>query len=79
MLELNLDNFLQFTRTIDMKLHRSAEQVHAGKKAHQSQVMITMKVTDKNMIDPLEFQLKPAQLHLGAFATVDQKKPLSYV
>jgi hypothetical protein len=41
--------------------------------------MIAMQVTDKNMVDALEFDLEFAHLYLGPFTAVYQKQALIYV
>jgi hypothetical protein len=41
--------------------------------------VITMKVTDKNMVDPAKPNFVSTHLHLGTFTAVYQKQPLMYI
>jgi len=41
--------------------------------------MVTMKVTDKNVIDLPESDFIPTQLHLGSLTAVYQKQPLMHI
>jgi hypothetical protein len=48
-------------------------------KPHKAEVMITMKVTDKNMIDALKFNFEFTHLNLCAFTAIYQKQALIYI
>jgi hypothetical protein len=45
-------------------------------KTHQTQVMISMKVTNEDMIDPGTAAPEPLQLNLSSFPTINEEMPL---
>jgi hypothetical protein len=51
----------------------TAKQVHTGQKARKTQEMVAMQMAYKNMVNTLESDGELAQLHLGTFATINQK------
>ena len=50
--------------------------MHGKDQTHQTQVMVSMQVADKNMIDTMEIYLEPHQLHLCPFSAVYKKMPV---
>lgn len=73
MLELYGDDLIQSMIAVEVQIIRTLLQVHGKEQAHQSQVMITVQVTDENMIDLMKRHLVAAQLHLHTFTAIDQK------
>ncbi len=69
--ELLQNDFVQAAMTVQMEVGYPALQVHTKEEAHQSQVVITMKMTDKNRMDFMIGKLILHQLHLRAFATIN--------
>lgn len=57
-----------------MQLLCASEQSHAGEHADQTKVVVTMKVRDENVVDLAAADLVFGHLHLGAFATIDEKE-----
>jgi hypothetical protein len=47
--------------------------MHCKDKAHQAEVMITVQMAYEDIVDPVKIGLKPHELHLGPFATIDKK------
>ena len=64
---------------IDMQVFASVEQVKGGEQSEQSIYVVTMNVADEDVVDPGEFDPVASELHLGAFAAVNQKEPLIYI
>jgi hypothetical protein len=54
-------------------------QRHCGEKSRETKTMVAMKMTDKNVCKPLEFQFHTAHLNLGALATVYHHEPVAEV
>ena len=59
--------------TVKMEVIYPALQVHGENQTHQTQIMVTMEMTDKDVVYPMEVCLHSHELHLRAFSTVDQK------
>jgi hypothetical protein len=55
------------------------EEAHGGHQPEETEHMITVKVRDKEMVDPGGIDPESPHLHLGPFTTIDQKKPLIYL
>jgi hypothetical protein len=53
-------------------------QMHRKNQPHESEVMIPMQMADENMIDPVEVSLQTHELHLCAFATINEEIPVLY-
>jgi len=47
--------------------------------AHQSKIVVTVQMTDKNMINAAVSNLVPQHLNLGSLPTIDQKQILVVV
>jgi hypothetical protein len=62
-----------------MEFFLSAEQMKGTEQPHQSEVMITVQMGNKNVPDPLDLDLLPAQLHLRALPAIDQKELVVHV
>lgn len=71
--ELQPDDPFEGCRRIDVQILGSAEQPHTGEEADEPEIMVTMKMGDKNVIDLAAADLVFGHLHLGTFAAVDQK------
>lgn len=71
--QLHIYQFFQFGRGMQVKVLCTVEQAHTGEQAYQSEIMITMQVRDEYMVDLAAFYFVFGKLHLGSFATVDQK------
>jgi hypothetical protein len=50
-----------------------AKQTHGVDKPNKSEIMIAMKMADKDVIDTAAADLKMRKLHLGSLATVNQE------
>ena len=59
-----------------MQFIGSALKVHGEDESHQAKVMITVQVTDENVIDAMEVYLKTHELHLGTFAAINEKNTI---
>ena len=59
-----------------MQFILSSQQVKGSKQSHEPVIMISVKVTDKYMADPLKPDMKFADLQLGAFRAINQKQAL---
>ena len=59
-----------------MQFIGSALKVHGEDESHQAEVMVTMQVTDKNVIDTMEVCLKTHELHLGSFAAINKENTI---
>jgi hypothetical protein len=66
----------QRMRSIQIKWFGPAEQVHAEQQTHQPQVVVTVKVANKNVVNALNGHLEPGELHLRALATINEKVPV---
>jgi hypothetical protein len=42
-------------------------------KSHETQIMVSMQVADKNVIDTMEVCLHAHELHLSSFPAIDQE------
>jgi len=62
-----------------MQLMFPPQQVHGKQQAHQTKVMITVQVTDKNVIDAMVGDLVTHELHLRPFTTINEDVPVLYV
>ena len=74
--ELCGDDFIKTGMAVEMQIVCPSEEMHCKDKPHQAQVMITVQMTYKNIVDPVKIGLKPHELHLSAFATIDQEMPV---
>jgi len=53
--------------------------MHRKNQTHQSEEMIAMQVTNKNVIDAMEVDLKAHKLHLHSLTTINQKMIVLYL
>ena len=58
---------------VDMEVVGTSLQVHGEDQTKEPEIMITMQVTDEDVIDAMEVSLLLHQLHLCAFAAVNEK------
>ena len=56
----------------------SSHQVESGKKSIEPEHMITMQMTDEDVVYFAESDTASSELHLCSFTTVYQKHPLMY-
>ena len=56
-----------------MKLLCTAEQAHAGQEADQPEIVVTVQMGNKDVVDLTAADLVFGHLHLGPFAAVNQK------
>jgi hypothetical protein len=61
-----------------MKVIGSPLEMHGEDQTHQTKVVVAMKMTNEDVIDPVEVSLELHQLHLSAFAAVDEKIMILY-
>ena len=74
--QLDIDDFFQVGRPVNVQIIRPPLQVHGRDQSHQAEIMIAVQVGDKNMIDPVKFNLVPVHLNERTFSAIYQKKPL---
>jgi hypothetical protein len=75
-IHLNVEDLLQQGIGIKVKFLLPSMKMHGIQKSDESEKMVTMQMTDKDMLYPLDRQVVSPQLELGPFATVDQKEAL---
>jgi hypothetical protein len=66
----------QSPKGVDMKWIDAVVKMHGEKKAHQSQVMVAVKVTDQYMFQSMVTQIQLAHLHLCPLTAVDEEIPV---
>lgn len=71
MLQLKGDDFVQTLRAVDVQVVASVLKVIGKNKTHQSEVMVSVEMADKNMVYPVRFHAVAEHLHLGGLAAVD--------
>lgn len=76
--KLSSDDFVQAAVAVQMQVGHPALKVHRKDQPHQAKVMITVKVTDKDMIDAVKICLHAHKLDLGCFTTVNEKSAALY-
>lgn len=59
--------------TMDVNFVCPSQQMHGEEQTHQTEVMITMQVTDEDVADSMKIGLIFHQLYLRTFATIDQE------
>lgn len=79
MAELGGDDLVQSPLAVNMKVICPSQQVHRKNEPHKAKVMITVQVTDEDVIDPVQVGLETHELHLGTFAAIDQEVPVLYL
>ena|SRR5882672_5316240 len=79
MLELGQQDFIKATKTVYMQVGFPALQMHGEYQPCQSQVMISVEVTDKNLTDLLNVDREVSELQLRPFSTIYQKVMVLYV
>ena len=67
------DDLVKATVTIHVQVIDPPLQMHCKNQSHQSEIMIAVKMADKDMVDPVEIRLKTHELHLRRFAAVNQE------
>jgi hypothetical protein len=70
--ELERKNVSQAFGAVEVDGGRALLQVHGGKQAHQSKIMVTVEVTYKDVTNALMLYLVSHQLHLCTFAAIYQ-------
>jgi hypothetical protein len=73
MFQMRGDDLIQPAMAVQVQIVRSSQQVHRKDQPHQSQIVISVKVGDKDVIDPVKVRLKTHELHLRALPTVNKK------
>src|SRR5262245_947386 len=73
MTKLRYDDLLEPAEGIDVKVMFALEELHREDESHQPEVVVTMQVADKEVIDFVLAEIVPAKLMLAAFATVDEE------
>ena len=68
---MQLNDLLQLVISINMQFVLTAKQVQGSDHAHQTKIMVAMKVGYKNMVDLLYPDMLPSQLHLCPFRTIE--------
>lgn len=68
------DYLIQATVTIYVQVAGSALQVQGKDEAHQSEVVITVQMTNEDVIDSMKVCLHAHELHLSTFATINQER-----
>ena len=57
-----------------MKFLGTAKQAHAGQEADQPEIVVTVQMGNKDVVDLTAADLVFGHLHLGAFAAVKEKE-----
>ena len=73
-LKMRGDDFVQATVAIYVQVVHAFLKMHRIDKTHQSQVMIAVKVTDKDVVDTMKIHLKAHQPHLSRLSTIHQER-----
>ena len=63
----------QVVRPVNMKIFSAATQVHGIDQAYQTEDMISMQMTDKDVVNPAYFGSILYQLHLGTLSAIYEK------
>jgi len=70
------DDFGKPAKPVNVEWRHASIEVHCEKETHQSQVVVAVEVTYKNVIDAMMAQVHLVQLHLCSFPAVDQEVPV---
>ena len=73
MTELRSDDLVQAAMTVQVQIVCATLKMHREDQAHQSQIMIAVKVADQYVIDSVKICLVAHKLHLGRFPAIDQE------
>ena len=73
------DQFPEHIGTVYVQRAGPSQQAERRDQSEQSEDMVTMKMTDKNMVYLTKPDPEFPQLHLGPFTAIDQKKPLTCI
>jgi len=73
-LQLHSDDLFERGRGMDMKILRASQQAHTGQQTNQPEIMITVQVRDKDVIDLAAADLVFRHLHLCSFPAVNEEK-----
>jgi hypothetical protein len=72
------DDLIKSTVTIKMQVVNSSLKVHSKDQSHKAQVMVTMQMSYKDVVDAMKISLQTHELHLRSFATIDKKGAILY-
>ena len=67
------DDLIKSAVAVQMQVVGAAQQMHGEDQAHQSKVVIAVQMCDEDMVYAMHVRLIAHQLHLRAFATIDEK------
>src|ERR1700730_4763831 len=73
-LKLPGDELLKFPWRIQVQVMLPVHQAHAGDQTNKSEIVITMQMRNKNMIDAAATNLVSGQLHLGTLPAIHQEQ-----
>lgn len=59
---------------VQVQIVDSSLKVHREDQAHQAKVMISVQVTDENMIEPMKVYSLAHQLHLCGLTTIHKER-----
>ena len=76
MFQLCGQDLIEAAMTVYVEVVRSPQQMHRKDQSHHTQVVVTVKVRDEQMADAVKVRLKTHELHLRAFAAIDEKIPV---
>jgi hypothetical protein len=71
--ELCRQNFIEAIMAVQVKFVSPVLQLHGENESDKTQVMITVKVADENMVYAMKVYLITHHLHLGSFAAINEK------
>ena len=61
-------------RAVEIQVLDTTQEAHAGDQPDQAEIMVSVQVGDKNMVDPAAPDLILVHLRLGAFPAIYQEK-----
>ena len=71
MFQLRQDDFIKPPETIKMKVILSSQEMHGEQQAHQSEVVITMQMTDEDVVDFMMAEVVSLELQLAGLSAVN--------
>ena len=72
------DDLIKPAVTVQVQVIRATQQVHGKNKSHQTQIVVTVKMRDKNVVDAVHVRLVAHELHLRPLAAVYKEISILY-
>jgi hypothetical protein len=61
-----------------MQVVNSSLKVHGKDQSHKAQIMVTMQMTYKDVVNAMKISLQTHKLHLRSLTTIDKKGAILY-